>query len=150
MLFIKASVHHVIKNFKDYPYCPSLRISYFWYSGLFFRRRICNPVFYIYLVPSIAILAYFGSKLVFKQELSKIDKSATLAQKFAKYQAASILKFALIEGAALLALVEFMSTRYSLYFTIAICLVAYLAFQNPTKNKLITNLQLKPDEQNQV
>lgn len=106
--------------------------------------------FYIYLVPSIAILAYFGSKLVFKQELSKIDKSATLAQKFAKYQAASILKFALIEGAALLALVAFMSTRYSLYFTIALCLVAYLAFQNPTKNKLITDLQLKPDEQNQI
>ena len=124
-------------------------VAYFSGEG-FVTQFTMEGDFYIYLVPSIAILAYFGSKLLFKQELSKIDKSAILAQKFAKYQAASILKFALIEGAALLALVAFMSTRYSLYFTIALCLVAYLAFQNPTKNKLITDLQLKPDEQNQI
>lgn len=106
--------------------------------------------YYIYLVPSIAVLAYFGSKLLFKQELSKIDNSEAVKQKFAKYQAASILKFALIEGAALLALFQFMSTRYSLYFTIAICLIVYLAFQNPTKNKLIQDLNLRSDEQKEL
>ena len=106
--------------------------------------------YYIYLVPSIAVLAYFGSKLLFKQELSKIDNSEVVKQKFAKYQAASILKFALIEGAALLALFQFMSTRYSLYFTIAICLIVYLAFQNPTKNKLIQDLNLRSDEQKEL
>lgn len=106
--------------------------------------------FYMYLIPSIAVLAYFGSQVLFKKELSKIDKSATVKQKFAKYQAASILKFALIEGAALLALFQFMSTGYSLYFTIAICLIVYLAFQNPTKNKLIQDLDLRSDEQKEV
>ena len=95
--------------------------------------------YYIYLVPSIAVLAYFGSKLLFKQELSKIDNSEVVKQ-----------KFALIEGAALLALFQFMSTRYSLYFTIAICLIVYLAFQNPTKNKLIQDLNLRSDEQKEL
>lgn len=124
-------------------------ISYFSGVGFVGQFEVTGDVF-IYLIPIAAMFGYFGSKIYFKKQLETIKKSDPLPSKLAKYQMASIVKYAFIEGPALLAFFIFMGNGYTLYFSIAVCLVFYLAVQRPTKDKLIQDLNLSPTEQQEM
>jgi hypothetical protein len=124
-------------------------ISYFSGVGFVGQFEVTNDVF-IYLIPIAAMLGYFGSKIYFKKQLETIRKSDPLPSKLAKYKVASIVKYAFIEGPAVLALFIFMGNGYSLYFSIAFCLVLYLLVQRPTKDKLVQDLDLSPTEQQEM
>lgn len=124
-------------------------VSYFYGVGFVGQFEVHGDPF-IYIIPMVAMLGYFGSKILFKKQLETIEKSDSLASKLAKYQTASIVKYALIEGPTILALVIFMDNGYTLYFSIAICLVLYLAVQRPTKDKLIQDLDLNTTEQREL
>tara|TARA_R110002051_G_scaffold236232_2_gene297469 strand:- start:2131 stop:2571 length:441 start_codon:yes stop_codon:yes gene_type:complete len=105
---------------------------------------------FIYIVPIIALLGYFGSIYIFKKQIRNISSSEELQLKLAKYQTASIIKYAVIEGPTLLIFFEFMNSGYTLYFTIACCLLLYLAVQRPNKNRLIQELNLNTEEQRKL
>tara|TARA_R110002050_G_scaffold16019_2_gene49044 strand:- start:144658 stop:145098 length:441 start_codon:yes stop_codon:yes gene_type:complete len=124
-------------------------VSYFFGVG-FISQFDLNGDIFIYLVPTFAVLGYFGSIFIFRKQLLQIHSSEELSIKLAKYQAASIVKYALIEGPAVLAFIMFMNSGYTLYFTIAVCLVIYLAIQKPNKDKLIQELHLNATEQQQL
>lgn len=124
-------------------------ISYFFGEG-FISNFEGNTDIFVYIVPLIALSGYFGSIFLFKKQVQNIGNSEPLPTKLAKYQRATITKYAFIEGPALLIFFEFMRTGYALYFTIACCLVLYLAVQRPNKDKLIQDLHLNPDEQRQL
>lgn len=123
--------------------------SYFYGVGFVSNFNIKGDVF-IYIIPLLAMFGYFGSKYIFRKQLLTINTSDALALKMAKYQSASIIKYALIEGPAVLAFVIFMRDGYTLYFTIAVCLLLYLAFDRPTKTKLFQDVQLTPTEQKEI
>ncbi|WP_158977755.1 hypothetical protein [Cellulophaga sp. L1A9] len=107
--------------------------------------NIENDVF-IYIVPIVAVIGYFASKFLYTKALSAIDSSATLNTKLALYQKANILKYALIEGPAFLAFIQFLSNGYTLYFTIGATLMLYLTMQKPSKTKTIEELSLNTTE----
>lgn len=100
----------------------------------------------LYIVPITALLGYFGSQLFFKKMLSNVQISDSLEQKLGKYQTASIIKYALIEGPAFIALFVYYATGNALPLVIAVCLLVYLFVQKPTKDKIIKSLDLKSDQ----
>ena len=57
----------------------------------------------IYL--AIPIAAFIISNLMFKMLVSKIDNALSLKEKIVPYQSASIVRYAIIEGAAFLILI---------------------------------------------
>ncbi|ADV50736.1 hypothetical protein Celal_3472 [Cellulophaga algicola DSM 14237] len=108
-----------------------------------------NNVF-IYVVPIVAMLGYFASKFLYTKALSAINPSAPLNTKLALYQKANILKYALIEGPAFLAFIQFLSNGYTLYFTIGATLMLYLSMQKPSKAKAIEELSLDTTERDSL
>lgn len=108
-----------------------------------------NDVF-IYIIPIVAIVGYFASKYLYTKELASIKTSDNLKTKLALYQKANILKFALLEGPAFLAFLQFLSKGYTLYFTIGATLLLYLAMQKPNKANAVTELSLDNTERDSL
>ncbi|SRR6056297_775279 len=100
----------------------------------------------LYIVPIVALLGYFGSQVFFKKMLSKVQKSDALQTKLKTYQTACIVKYALLEAPAFIALFVYHATGNALPLVIAVCLLAYLFVQKPTENKIINSLDLTSDE----
>ena len=100
----------------------------------------------LYIVPIVALLGYFGSQMFFKKMLLQVNTSDSLQTKLNKYQTAAIVKYALIEGPAFIALFVYHTTGNALPLVIAVCLLAYLFVQKPTKDKIIDSLNLTSDE----
>ncbi len=124
-------------------------ISYFNGVGFVTDFEISSDVF-IYIVPTAAILGYFGSQIIYKKTLKNINRNDKLSKKLAHYQKALILKYAFIEGPAILAFIIFMRFGYVLYFNIAVCLIIYLAIQTPTRDKVVKDLSLSSKEQKKI
>jgi NAD/NADP transhydrogenase beta subunit len=105
---------------------------------------------YLFIVPIIAILGYFGSQVIFKKITSKIDINTRLEEKLKKYQSALHLKYALIEVPSFLGLFAYYSTGNALPLVISICLLAYLFVQRPTKENIVKCVPLSQDEKNKI
>jgi len=60
-----------------------------------------------------------------------------------KFQTASIIKYALLEGASLFSIVIFSNTQNLTYLIIGVVLIGYLYLQRPTKSKIESALDLK-------
>jgi hypothetical protein len=105
---------------------------------------------YLYLVPVLALLGYFGSQLIFKKMTARIKLESQLADKLKKYQFALHLKYALIEIPAFLGLFVYYSTGNALPVVISICLLAYLFVQKPNKENIVNNVPLSLEEKNLV
>jgi len=100
----------------------------------------------LYLVPITALLGYFGSQLLFKKMLSNIKLSDSFDTKLNTYQIASLVKYALIEAPAFIALFVYYTIGNALPLVIAVCLLAYLFVQRPNKEKIINILPLNSEE----
>lgn len=104
---------------------------------------------FIYIVPLLAVAGYFASQFLFKKLLSGIEKEDELQAKLVKYQAASLIKYALIEGPAFVALFAYYGNGNALHLVIAIALMVYQFAQKPTATKLTKELPLTLEEQKQ-
>ncbi len=100
----------------------------------------------LYLVPIAALLGYFGSQVLFKKMLSNSKPSDTLDTKLNTYQTASLVTYALIEAPAFIAIFVYFTTGNALPLVIAVCLLAYLLVQRPTKEKIVNSLPLNLEE----
>lgn len=100
-----------------------------------------NDIFF-YIVPTIAIAGFFGSNLIFKTYLNSLTIHNSLKSKLTGYQTASLLKYALIEGPAFLAMVIFMSERNLYYMIIAGILLGYFLMLRPSIDKISNGLNL--------
>lgn len=102
---------------------------------------------FIYIVPLIAIAGYFGSKFIYMNLIQNLPKEEDLSKKLQRYQIANIIKYALIEGPALLALGMYYVEENALYLVIAICLLIYLIVQKPSFEKLKNELKLRLEDE---
>lgn len=105
---------------------------------------------YLYLVPVLALLGYFGSQLIFKKMTARIKLESQLTDKLKKYQSALHLKYALIEIPAFLGLFVYFNTGNALPVVISICLLAYLFVQKPNKENIVNSLPLTSEEKTLV
>ena len=92
-----------------------------------------NSKNYIYLF--IPIAAFIVSNLLFKHFVSKIDNNLSVQQKLVSYQTASIIRWAILEGAAFLILLS-----YPEFLLFGILLIVYLALLIPTEARIKRDL----------
>ena len=104
---------------------------------------------FIYVVPVFAISGIFMGNLLFKKLMASATKTDGLRTKLARFQTASLIKYALIEGPALLGAVVFLNSGNLTYLYIAGTLILFLYLLRPTKDKIELGLQLKGEEKAQ-
>ena len=85
---------------------------------------------------AIPIAAFFLSNFMFKSQLRQVDSRASLEEKLPVYQTASIIRWAILEGAAFLIL--FMKPDLLIF---GILLILYLVYLRPTEEKIVSDLQ---------
>lgn len=103
-----------------------------------------NPVF-----PILSIASIVAGNFVYKNMIAKIDPNANLAVKFPLYQSAFLVSCALLEGIALLNIVGFLMTRNAFFLIFAGLNLFFMIRKKPTKEKLITELNIHyPETEN--
>ena len=83
----------------------------------------------------IPILAYVISTFIFKSQIKQIDPKLKLEEKLPFYQAASIMRWAILEGAAFILL--FLTPDYIIF---GILIIVYLIFLRPTEERIKNDL----------
>ncbi|MDQ6472370.1 MFS transporter [Flavobacterium sp. LHD-80] len=83
----------------------------------------------------IPVLAFVFSSFLFKSQLKQINPKLKLEEKFPIYQTASILRWAVLEGAAFLILI--LKPDFILF---GILILIYLIFLRPTAERIDNDL----------
>lgn len=121
--------------------CAGIILAYI-FAGQFTMEQIKNYKIvsgdFVYI--AIPFVAFFLSNFLFKTQLKQVDPKLTLEEKLLLYQTASLMRWAVLEGAAFVIL--FMKPDLLIF---GIILIAYLAFLRPSENKIISDL---PDHSN--
>jgi hypothetical protein len=100
---------------------------------------------------SIAILCFVFGTMAYKKRLSKtINSNSGLIEKINQYREAMIIYLAACEGAALFATICLFLTGNYWVIVIAITMLTAMWFRMPTKQRLITDLQLSSQEQQEL
>lgn len=120
----------------------------YWQNGNFNAIASQGDVF-VYIVPVLAMFGYFGNKFANRKMVQGIPKDADLQTKLARYQVASLVQYALIEGPAFLALFAYLQSGMALYLAIALALVVYLFAQRPSLERLTREVPLSFEEKKQ-
>ncbi|WP_054852844.1 hypothetical protein [Olleya sp. ITB9] len=89
----------------------------------------------IYL--AIPIVAFLLSNLLFKRLVSKIENNLSLKQKLVAYQSATIVRYAILEGAAFIILIIFPK-----FIVFGILLIVYMALLRPTEQRIKRDLHI--------
>ncbi|WP_433835914.1 MFS transporter [Flavobacterium anhuiense] len=84
---------------------------------------------------AIPVLAFVLSSILFKVQLKQINPKLKLEDKLPIYQAASIMRWAVLEGAAFIILI--FKPDFILF---GILLIVYLLFLRPTEEKITADL----------
>lgn len=112
--------------------CSGIILAYF-FIGHFSIEELKNysldsdQLVYI----AIPIVAFILSSYLFKNQLKQINSNLTLEEKMPSYQSASIVRWAILEGAAFAIL--FLVPGMPIF---GIFLILYLAFLSPTEDKI--------------
>jgi hypothetical protein len=83
---------------------------------------------------------------IFDKKLQTIPSTASPVEKLNDYRTAAIIKWAMIEGPALFAIICFMITRNYAFIALAFALIIFFALQAPAKLKLMLQLQISEPE----
>lgn len=117
--------------------CIGVLLAYFFIGKLSSFTEIKLPKIdsnsIIYL--AIPIMAYILSNFLFKNGIKKIDSKLSLDEKIAPYQTASIVRWAILEGAAFLIL--FIKPDFIIF---GIVLIVYLFLLRPTATIIESDL----------
>jgi hypothetical protein len=124
--------------------CAGIILAYI-FAGQFTMEQIKNYKIdsgdFVYI--AIPFVAFFLSNFLFKTQLKQVDPKLTLEEKLLLYQTASLMRWAVLEGAAFVIL--FMKPDLLIF---GIILIAYLAFLRPSENKIISDLPDRSDIHN--
>ena len=115
-------------------------------EGFLIDFTVDNNVF-VYLVPTIAVLSYFISNYVFGKQLKDLAKLNSLKSKLVLYLQACVVRYAFIEGAAILSTIAYRLNNHIFYLVISLLLILYLFKLRPNKNKVINDLELRLKDQ---
>jgi len=117
--------------------CAAMVVSYI-FAGQYTIEQLIgqeiNMDNLVYL--TIPIAAFILSNFMFKSQLKQVDSKASLEEKLPVYQTASIIRWAILEGAAFLIL--FIKPDLLIF---GILLILYLVYLRPTEEKIINDFQ---------
>lgn len=103
-----------------------------------------------YGIPALAIINILMGRVISRSIYARLSRDATLAEKVNAFQTASILRWSLMEGVALFAVVAYMLMGQLPMLLVALAAVGYLFTQKPTKALAARELNLSIAEQGQL
>ena len=101
----------------------------------------------VYLIGGLMIVGVLASSQLFNTRLQKVKNEESLSAKLAGYRSASILRYALLEAPSIAAIVMYMLTNNLLLLIFAGMIVILFLIYRPTKERVVTDLELSPSEQ---
>lgn len=99
-----------------------------------------------FVVIGITLLSYLVGQVINKNQLAKINDLDSLEKKLSQYQIASIIKWAVLEGAILLTIISYGLTRNFLYLGIFILMIVIFILHRPSIKLISSELSLSPEE----
>ncbi|MBZ4037143.1 MFS transporter [Flavobacterium sp. 17A] len=116
--------------------CAGVILAYFFVGEITLEKLKIPELSTIgILYTLIPILAYVISTFLFKSQIRQIDPKLKLEEKLPFYQAASILRWAILEGAAFILL--FLTPEFVIF---GILIIIYLIFLRPTEERIKNDL----------
>jgi len=119
--------------------------------GLMMFLQIQNQIFSLsysgdvmfFVVPFMGIAGILVGNYLYGNNIKRLASKTTLMEKLNGFQSASIIKYALIEGPALLGIVAFMNEGNQYFLLISLFLALWLIAQKPTRDKVERDLMLE-------
>lgn len=127
---------------------PLLIAAFFYMNTALVTNGTQNDIF-IYVFPILALAGIFASKFMFNLLVKNVKNQERLRAKLAGYQTASVIKFALLEGPAILNIAWFGFSGNLLYLTIGGVLILFLFMQRPKAEKIENELELNSEHKRQ-
>lgn len=121
----------------------------FMFSSSFFIFDDTSNIMY-YILPLATLFGISAGNFLYKTVISKATNKNTLDGKLQVFLQASIVKYALLEGIALLSLFASFISNNSLYILFAIGIAIYIFTLKPTKEKIIRDLKLNSEERKEI
>jgi hypothetical protein len=89
----------------------------------------------------------YAGTTIFKKKLTLIrDMQTDARQKFSEYRAASIFQWALLEGPSIFCIICFFLTGNYAFIALAVVIMLLFAAIGPSRNKVLTQLQITEAE----
>ncbi|HSL90914.1 MAG TPA: hypothetical protein VK870_16550 [Ignavibacteriaceae bacterium] len=103
-----------------------------------------NPIdnIFTFIVPLVGLTTMFASKILYTQNILKIQQTDTITEKLMKYRSFKIISWAILEGAALFSLVAFFLTANYLYVAVFIFVYGFFLFIRPSKEGFVMDMQI--------
>jgi hypothetical protein len=86
------------------------------------------------------------TSLFLVKRFSEPSETSDLSAKLANYQTRMIIRMALLEGPALLAIFQFLSTGSLLYVFVSMVSILFMIYLFPSKQKFISEYSLSMEE----
>ncbi|MDX2302421.1 MAG: hypothetical protein NW226_06450 [Microscillaceae bacterium] len=100
---------------------------------------------FIYLVPFLILSGVSAGFFMMRSRLSMIQQKNSLAEKLQEYRTVLIMKYALMEGPALVALVAYLLTADLMFLGLAALVIVFFVLERPSKDKIIMDLALNSE-----
>ena len=102
----------------------------------------------ILLAAMIEVIAIVLAKMIYKRSLKKIHQNTTLplSKKLEAFRGANIIRWSILEGAALIVIVLFLLTNQFLILFIVLALLFIFFTTRPTAPNIATDLQVREGE----
>ncbi|KXO01326.1 hypothetical protein LS48_02380 [Aequorivita aquimaris] len=96
-----------------------------------------------FVVPFMAIAGIVAGNYLYGNIIKGLASKNTLMEKLNGFQSASVVKYALLEGPALLGIVAFMNEGNQYFLIISLLLLGWLIMQRPTRDRVERDLMLQ-------
>ncbi|ATA89418.1 hypothetical protein CAPN002_21020 [Capnocytophaga stomatis] len=106
-----------------------------------------NHFFWVAMALIFAVL--LGHKVFYKKGLEEVRNKKSLSEKLATFQGVCIVKYGLIEAASITCIVFALLTENIYFLLISGCLLLYFITLKPTKERVINDLELNRELQEQ-
>lgn len=101
---------------------------------------------FIIIVPILIGSGLFLSNFIFKMLIGKIEQNTSIENKLMTYRSALIIKYALMEGPSLFAIVAFLISGNAIFLAFSAVMILAFILQRPNRDKIVQNLNLNGKE----
>lgn len=114
-------------------------------SGQYMPDKSLNTVFML-VVPGLVIVGIVASNALFSSRIKNIKEKQDFSAKLEAYRSVSIMRWALLEGPSLFAIICYFLTGNNKFLLMAGILIVIFVLKRPSKDKLVQDLELNQAE----
>ncbi len=110
-------------------------------AGMKQLENIMMPILII-----LSLVCMISGNKIFKRKQQQLGNIPSLSSRFSEYRSACLVRWALLEGCCLFAVICFMLTSNNLFILIAALLLFIFGASAPVKNKVAADMGISTDE----